>query len=140
MATLLHTIITSLLPSLPTLLTSAHASPPVRLLLLVISPNRALPALDGSGDSMIRSKKSNKYRKGHGVQGKTIFGDDENVPGVNGKGKGKAEDGEVVKREVPEVLRGMRQVVRKELMGRLGEAEWKSMGVDAVGSAVVQVC
>ena len=77
---------------------------------------------------MIRSKKSNKFRKGHGVQGKSIFGDED------GKGKAKA-----VERIVPDELVGLRSKIRLELVERINGAEWRVMGVDAVGSAAVQV-
>jgi len=130
MTTLISGIITSLLPTLPALVVEPHASPPTRILLLVLTPGRPLPSPEGktSTGDLIRSKKSNKFRKGHGVQGKSIFGDED--------GKGKAT---VVERVVPEELSSARKTIRTELMERLSGAEWRVMGVDAVGSAAVQV-
>ena len=129
MTTLVSGIITSLLPTLPTLLNNAHASPPLRLLLLVLTPGRSLPSLDGMGyGSLVRSKKSDRFRKGQRVQGKSILGDD------GGKGKEK-----VVERVIPHELLEMRRTLRTALMGKLSEQEWRVMGVDAVGSAAVQV-
>ncbi|CAD6571315.1 MAG: Nucleolar protein 9 [Tremellales sp. Tagirdzhanova-0007] len=129
MTTLVSGIITSLLPTLPTLLNNAHASPPLRLLLLVLTPGRSLPSLDGMGyGSLVRSKKSDRFRKGQRVQGKSILGDD------GGKGKEK-----VVERVIPHELLEMRRTLRTALMGKLSEQEWRVMGVDAVGSAAVQL-
>ena len=129
MTTLVSGIITSLLPTLPTLLTNAHASPPLRLLLLVLTPGHSLPSLDGTGiGGLIRTKKSDRFRKGHGVQGKSIFGDH------GGKGKGK-----VIERVVKEELVEMRRKLTTRLRETLSGDEWRIMGVDAVGSAAVQV-
>ncbi|ORY23216.1 armadillo-type protein [Naematelia encephala] len=130
MMTLITTIITSLLPNLPPLLTNPHASPPIRLLLLVISPHKSLPSLDGTGTDSIRSKRSNKYRKGQDVKGKSIFGDDD------GKGKGK---GKEAQREVPKEVVAVRKEMREVLMQRISGMEWRGMGVEAVGSAAVQL-
>ncbi len=97
--------------------------------MLVLSPGRPFPALDANGDAgLIRSKRSNKFRKGHGVQGKSIFGEEDT------KGKAKA-----VERIVPDELLTMRKKMRRELMERVSGAEWRVMGVDPVGSAAVQV-
>lgn len=136
MTELFVSIIDTLLLSLPQLLSSPHSSPPIRLLLLVLTPHRALPTLGGEATergNLIRSKRSGKYRNNQGVKGKSIFGEGEDEEG-KGRGKGKA-----VKREVPAELAVLRSKIRKELMGRLAEGEWKAMGVDAVGSATVQV-
>ncbi|KAK4689724.1 nucleolar protein 9, partial [Tremellales sp. Uapishka_1] len=133
MTTLILTIITSVLPSLPTLLTSPHASPPMRLLLLVITPNKELPSLDGSGENLIRSKKSKGFRKGHGVQGKSIL-----MEGDGASNKGKEKEKETA-RLVPAELVDARKVMRKEVKERIHGAEWRSMGVDTVGSAAVQL-
>ncbi|WVR05940.1 hypothetical protein IAU60_002966 [Kwoniella sp. DSM 27419] len=133
MTELISTLISTLLPEFPQLLSSPHAAPPLRLLLLILTPNRALPAL-GSGEDksggLIRSKRSNKFRNNQNVKGKSILGEDE----VNGKGKGKADE-----RKVPKKLVKLRKQIRKELMSRLAEGEWKAMGVDAVGSVTVQL-
>lgn len=135
MKELFENIVSSLQADIPSLLTNPHASPPVRLLLLVMTPNRALPTLDGSDTGLIRSKKSHKYRKGQNVQGKSILGDENEV-----EGKGKAKEGEgKVKRKVPSRLVELRKEVRRGLMERLAGAEWRIMGVDAVGCAAVQV-
>lgn len=138
MTELVKILIETIQPNLAMMLTNPFASPPVRLLWLVISPDRALPTLDGSAAStngkdggIIRSKKSNKYRKGQGVQGKSIFGDD-----TKGKGKGKeGNDG----RRVDKDLGKLRKVMRKALMEKLGGADWRMIGVNSVGCPAVQV-
>lgn len=138
MTELVKILIETIQPNLAMMLTNPFASPPVRLLWLVISPDRALPTLDGSAASangneggMIRSKKSNKYRKGQGVQGKSIFGDD-----AKGKGKGKEGNGG---RRVDKDLANLRKVMRKALMEKLGGADWRMIGVNSVGCPTVQV-
>ena len=128
MTVLVSGVVDALLPILATLLTDPHASPPLRLLLLVLTPNRLLPTLDGSGGNTIRSKRSTKYRKGQEVQGKSIFGDE------GGKGKGK-----LVERDLPSELLHKRKEIRRSAMEKVGGTEWRSMGVDPVGSIAVQV-
>ncbi|OCF41800.1 hypothetical protein I317_04406 [Kwoniella heveanensis CBS 569] len=134
MANLFTNLISTLLPIFPQLLSSPHAAPPLRLLLLILTPNRPLPVLGAEGSSadvsngLIRSKRSNKFRTNQGVKGKSILGDEE------GKGKQKASE-----RKVPAALSGFRKQIRKELMDKLAHGEWKAMGVDAVGSATVQL-
>jgi nucleolar protein 9 len=118
-------------PSISGLLTNPHASPPIRLLLIILTPSRSVPTLDAAEDAkggLIRSKKSGKYRKGQAVQGKSIFGDEEET----GKGKGKA-------RRVPEELVELRKQVTEKLVGMISPVEWQSMGLHAVGSAAVQL-
>lgn len=127
MTDLVKGLIESVQPNLAMMLTNPFASPPLRLLWLVISPDRALPTLDGSDGGMIRSKKSNKYRKGQGVQGKSIFGEEDP--------KGKGRQGRVVAKDLVK----MRKSLRKGLMDKLAGAEWRMMGVNAVGSPAVQV-
>ncbi|WWD09471.1 hypothetical protein V865_007595 [Kwoniella europaea PYCC6329] len=129
MTELFLNIIDQLLPSFPQLLSSPHSAPPLRLLLLILTPNRALPSLESSdssqsGSGLIRSKRSNKFRKNQDVKGKSILGDEEQKD---------------TKRKVPQELIGYRKKIRNELMSKLGEAEWKAMGVDTVGSATVQL-
>lgn len=136
MTNLFISLVTSLLPSFPSLLTSPHASPPLRLLLLVLTPNRALPSLDGSDGGIIRSKRSNKYRKGHGVQGKSFVGEEEEAG--HGRAKAKAAD-EPKERSVPQELVQTRRKIRGELMEKIDGAEWRSMALNMVGSAAVQV-
>lgn len=128
MTTIFHDLVTLLKPSIPSLLSNPHASPPLRLLFIVLTPGRAVPALDAGEGGNIRSKKSGKYRKNQAVQGKSIFGDEE------GKGKGKA-----VKRTLPEDLVKQRTALFKDLMTRVGANEWKSMGINAVGAVAVQL-
>ncbi|WVF70512.1 hypothetical protein IAT40_005302 [Kwoniella sp. CBS 6097] len=133
MTELFTNLISTLLPIFPQLLSSPHAAPPLRLLLLILTPNKALPVLGTEGGSdgtngLIRSKRSNKFRTNQGVKGKSILGDEE------GKGKQKASE-----RKVPTALAGFRKQIRKELMSKLAHGEWKAMGVDAVGSATVQM-
>lgn len=131
MAELITTLTQCVQPTLPTLLTSAHASPPVRLLLLVLTPNRALPSLDsqegGAGD-LVRSKRSGKWRKGQGVQGKSILGDDD-------KGKGKESEA----RAVPADVAALRRTLRESLMERVQPVEWQGMAVSSVGCPAVQL-
>lgn len=126
MAELITSLTTTLIPSFPSLLTNTHASPPLRLLLLVLTPNRALPSLDASeGDGgLVRSKRSGKFRKGQGVQGKSILGDEEQKP---------------TDRQVPESVAALRKQVRNEVMQRISPVEWHGMGVNKVGSAAVQL-
>ncbi|BEI83685.1 hypothetical protein CcaverHIS002_0402890 [Cutaneotrichosporon cavernicola] len=104
----------------------AHASPPVRLLLLVLTPDRALPSLDASegGADLVRSKRSGKWRKGHGVQGKSILGDEPST---------------AEKRAVPESVVALRPQIREGLMERIAPVEWQGMGVSPVGSPAVQL-
>ena len=131
MTTLMSKILNILQPSIPALLTNPHASPPLRLLLIILTPTRTVPALneaeEGKG-GIIRSKKSGKYRKGQAVQGKSIFGDEEE------KGKGKASA-----RSVPEELVTLKKDILDKLLKDVSEVEWRSMGVHAVGSAAVQL-
>ncbi|WVQ85259.1 hypothetical protein IAT38_007424 [Cryptococcus sp. DSM 104549] len=137
MTSLFASLIDSLLPTLPSLLSSPYASPPIRLLLMILTPDRTLPTLgadrDGGESSLIRSKRSGKWRSGQGVKGKSIFGED-----VKGKGKASASSSTYT-RGVPEPLIKLRKAIRKDLMEKLNPAEWKAMGVDAVGSATVQL-
>jgi nucleolar protein 9 len=126
-------LIESLRPTLATLLTHPHASPPVRLLFLVLSPERQLPDL-GGGDmngTAVRSKRSGKYRKNHSVEGKSFL-DEEAEKGKKAKAKDE-------KRKVPKELEMLSKEVRKELTGKIGEGEWRIVGVDMVGSPAVQV-
>ena len=127
MGSLVATLVESIMPSLSSLISDPHASPPVRLLLLVLSPNRELPSLEG-GDDRIRSKKSDKFRKKQEVKGKSIFGEDE----AKSKGKSAA-------RRLPADVRGLRRKIREALMRALGGGEWKIVGGHQVGSIVVQV-
>ena len=120
MTDLFTNILNLLQPSIAQLLNNPHASPPLRLLLLILTPTRAVPSLDGN-DRLIRSKRSEKYRKGQAVQGKSIFGDDEKT----------------VSRTVPEALVTRRKEVIREL--NISPVEWRSMGLHSVGSAAVQL-
>lgn len=127
MGDIVTTLVTCIKPTLPTLLTSAHASPPVRLLLLVLTPNRALPSLDAAegGEDLVRSKRSGKWRKNQDVKGKSILGEEK---------KSKKE-----KRALPAAVAQLRRDMRSDLMERVKPVEWQSMGVDKVGSAAVQL-
>lgn len=129
MSALVTKVIDILSPSLSSLLTNPHASPPIRLLLVVLTSSRVVPALDGGEEGLIRSKKSGKYRKGQSVKGKSILedGQEENT-------KGKA-----VERRIPEDLLAVRKRVLEGLMSAITPVEWKSMGIDPVGSAAVQL-
>lgn len=126
MAELITSLTTTLIPVYPSLLTNSHASPPLRLLLLVLTPNRALPSLDANeGDGgLVRSKRSGKFRKNQSVQGKSILGDEEQKP---------------TDRQVPESVAALRKQVRNEVMQRVSPVEWHGMGVNKVGSAAVQL-
>lgn len=127
MGDIVTTLVTCITPTLPTLLTSAHASPPIRLLLLVLTPNRALPSLDAGdgGNDIVRSKRSGKWRKNQDVKGKSILGEEK---------KSKKE-----KRALPGPVAQLRKDIRSSLMTRIQPVEWQSMGVDKVGSAAVQL-
>ncbi|WVW82368.1 hypothetical protein I302_104375 [Kwoniella bestiolae CBS 10118] len=126
MTELFTNIIETLSPSCPQLLSSPHSAPPLRLLLLILTPNKALPSLESGseGNGLIRSKRSNKFRKNQDVKGKSILGDEEQKD---------------TKRKVPKELVGYRKKIREDLMSKLGEVEWKAMGVDTVGSATIQM-
>lgn len=145
MTELVQTLIASIQPNLPELLVNPHASPPIRLLLLVLTPNKALPSMSGEdGAEGIRSKRSKKFRKGQGVQGKSFIDGSEPTAAASNttaKGKGKEADGIVkaVEREVPAELVEARKALRHRLMARMSGVEWRSMGINAVGSAAVQV-
>ncbi|WWC86311.1 uncharacterized protein L201_001184 [Kwoniella dendrophila CBS 6074] len=135
MTELLLNLIESILPSFSQLLSSPHSSPPLRLLLLILTPNRSLPNLSNdsdpnSKDGLIRSKRSNKFRSNQGVKGKSILGDGDEDDENKKKN---------VKRQVPKELIKFRKEIRHSLMNKLGQAEWKAMGVDTVGSATVQL-
>lgn len=131
-------LLTSLRPVLPTLLTHPHASPPLRLLFLVLSPNKALPDLTGDTSGGIRSKKSGKYRKNHAVEGKGFLGDEGRES--EGKGKGREAQATSGRRNVSEELVQLGREIRGELISGVSEGEWRIIGVDAVGSPIVQVC
>ena len=139
-------LINELIPSIPQLLTSPFASPPIRLLLIVLSPNKAIPSSTsnpsvqqetsgGPNDaaSKIRSKKSQRFRSNQVEGGKmrSIVGEDGSE--VDAKGKKRGE------RIVPEPLREMRRAIRKDLERRLSGAEWRAMGVENAGGPVIQV-
>ncbi|EAL21763.1 hypothetical protein CNBC4650 [Cryptococcus deneoformans B-3501A] len=129
MTLLFSSVITTLLPSVHLLISSPYASPPIRLLLLILTPRRVLPALGSersANEGLIRSKKSDKWRKNQEVKGKSILGDDQSTAQSSN-------------RALPEDLRLCRKEIRQALMEGLGEAEWKAMGVDAVGSPTVQL-
>jgi len=126
MSELVKGLVETIDTNLAFMLANPFASPVVRLLWLVLSPGRALPDLDGEGGEGIRSKRSNKYRKGQGVQGKSIFGDE-------------AEKGKGMERKFDESLSGLRKGMRQGLMGKLSGAEWRMLGVNAVGCVAVQV-
>lgn len=130
--TLFSGLIESLRPTLSTLLTHPHASPPVRLLFLVLSPERQLPDL-GGGDTAgtaVRSKRSGKYRKNHAVEGKSFLDDGAETSKTKSS---------VEKRKVPVELMKLGREVRAELAGKISEGEWRIVGVDVVGSPAVQV-
>jgi nucleolar protein 9 len=131
MASLISSLANSIRDILPTLLTHPHASPPIRLLLLVLSPDKPLPSLDSTGNDKIRSKKSEKYRKGQGVQGQSIFGEQEQL-------KGKGKEAAAVRR-LPDDLLPVPKAMYSDLVGRISPAEWRSMGADPVGNVAVQV-
>lgn len=129
MTSLFSSIISILLPAIHRLISSPYASPPLRLLLLILTPRRILPALGterSANEGLIRSKKSDKWRKNQDVKGKSILGDDQSAAQSSN-------------RALPEDLRLYRKEIRQALMEGLGEAEWKAMGVDAVGSPTVQL-
>ncbi|KAL7424743.1 Nucleolar protein 9 [Cryptotrichosporon argae] len=132
MVALFTAVLAQLSPALPTLLAHPHASPPIRLLLLVLLPNRALPSLEAGGVDGVRSKRSNKFRKGQGVKGKSILGDDDGDDGAEDEKK-------KTSRKVPAELVEARREVVGQLRARIADVEWKSLGVSQVGSPVVQL-
>lgn len=92
----------------------------------MLTPDRALPSLDAreGGADLVRSKRSGKWRKGQGVQGKSILGDEPTT---------------AEKRAVPTPIAEMRRQIREGLMERVAPVEWQGMGVSAVGSPAVQL-
>lgn len=140
MAELFTGLVESIRPTLPSLLTHAHASPPIRLLFLVLSPSRTLPDLDGDArGTAIRSKKSGKYRKNHAVQGKRFIGDEEESSSGLSNGKGKGKESAETRRRVTSALVDLAKEVRRELKSRIPAGEWRIMGQNVVGSAMIQV-
>ncbi|EIW72780.1 hypothetical protein TREMEDRAFT_67052 [Tremella mesenterica DSM 1558] len=130
MSTLLSSLLSEIIPNLSTLISDTHSSPPIRLLFLLLSPDRPLPSLE-ERDEKIRSKRSGKFRKNQGVKGMSIFGEELGEE----KGKGKS----VNTRFLPTELVGARKRSRKTLMESVKEGEWKILGVHPVGSIVVQM-
>ncbi len=132
---------------LPTLLISAFASPPVRLLLVLLSPGRAIPSTSSDstdeGDKRIRSKKSQKYRNRAAGKMKSVLDGkeiaDDGGGGESGVGGGSTRRGSGKERVVPDGLRSMRVKIRENLTRRLGGNEWRAMGVNSVGGPAVQI-
>ena len=121
-------LVKSLDHSITDMLLHPHASPPLRLLLVILSPSHTVPSLSShETDGLIRSKKSGKYRKGQAVQGKSILGQEE-----GGKGK-------QAERKVPTELVLLRKDTLKSLIGRIDALGWRSMGLDKVGNPAVQL-
>lgn len=119
---------------MPNLLISPFASPPLRTLMLLLSPGRAVPSTKGSDqdDKRIRSKKSAKFRVNQASQMQSIVHNENEDPSTVGQGK-KAE------RIVAAELRDMRHRILEYLKKRLSPVEWRSMGVENVGSPTIQV-
>lgn len=129
---------------LPSLLINTFASPPLRLLLVVMSRGRAVEPEQGAvaasaADQRIRSKKSSKFRKNHQAGNmKSVLGgatgaaeeQGSGAPGAKGKGK---------ERRVPDVLVATRKQLRHDLTKRMSAAEWRAMGVENVGGPAVQI-
>lgn len=125
---------------LPSLLVNTFASPPLRLLMVVMSPGRAVEPEQGATsaeDQRIRSKKSSKFRKNHQAgEMKSVLGgsgpaeEQGSAPGAKGKGK---------ERRVPQELVDVRQRLREDLSKRMSAAEWRAMGVENVGGPAVQI-
>lgn len=134
MAALVQGFVAALGPEMPALLTHPQASPVMRTLLILLSPGRPMPSLDGlaggSRDSLVRSKKSAKWRTSHKVQGASILGTDE----AEGGGKGKAPA-----RRLPDELLGARRELRRGITEAVQGIEWRLMGVNPVGSPTIQV-
>ncbi|ORX36012.1 armadillo-type protein, partial [Kockovaella imperatae] len=120
MTELFTSLLTFIQPLVPTLLTHPHASPPLRLLFLICS-DQELPI--ESKNDIIRSKKSTKYRKGHDVKTKSIIED----------------HSASVSRHIPQTLIDLRKRVTRALQDDISPVEWRSMGVNEVGSAAIQL-
>jgi nucleolar protein 9 len=145
---LLQDLVHEILPSIPQLLTSPFASPPIRLLLIVLSPGKTIPSSTGADvqeasssthydtASKVRSKKSQRFRAGQTEGGKMRSIVDEADAASSTRRASAAEPGE---RIVPNALREMRRVIRKDLETRLSGAEWRAMGVENAGGPVIQV-
>ncbi len=128
-------LVQEILPTLPPLLTSPHASPPIRLLLILLSPNKPMPSASEPGaQKLIRSKRSIKYRKSnHAGKMQSIFGGEAEDGAANGKAS--AEAG----RRVPRELQVARSEIRENLHARMSGTEWRALGVEDVGGPVAQV-
>ena len=145
---LLKDLVDELLPVIPQLLTSPFASPPIRLLLIVLSPGKHIPSSTGAdvqesssgryenpSSSKVRSKKSQRFRANQTEGGKMKSIVDEAEVGHDGsKSASKAAE-----RRIPDALQGTRNVIRKDLEARLSGAEWRAMGVENAGGPVIQV-
>lgn len=135
-------IITSLTPQLSeqemkdkfhTMLNNPHASPPIRLLFILISKNKAMPDAANS-ERLIRSNRSTKFRSNQGGKMKSIFGENSKVDGEV-KTKGRRDSS----REVPAEFEQLRIQIRKVLQERISGTEWRALGVDPVGGPMTQV-
>jgi nucleolar protein 9 len=147
---LLRDLVHELVPSIPQLLTSPFASPPIRLLLIVLSPGKVIPSSTGAdvqeasstnhhnhhdnhAASKVRSKKSQRFRAGQAEGGKMKSIVDQ---GDSTSPSARPTAGE---RIVPEELRETRRMIRTDLESRLSGAEWRAMGVENAGGPVIQV-
>jgi nucleolar protein 9 len=147
---LLLSLIDEILPLIPTLLTSPFASPPIRLLLIVLTPNTPIPSSSGTGmeesstrvDNKIRSAKSQKFRKNHAGKGgmRSILHNNDDDEREEGQAiVRRQEHGERAERVVPPELKRMRTRIREFLAQRLKGPEWRAMGVENAGGPVIQV-
>ncbi|KAJ9125324.1 hypothetical protein QFC22_000281 [Naganishia vaughanmartiniae] len=123
-----------LIKNISNLLISTFASPALRILLLLLSPGRAVPSTKGSShdDKRVRSKKSAKFRNAQAGQMTSVIVNENEDPSLIGPGK-KSE------RAVPVELQEIRKRILKYLKKRLSPVEWRAMGVENVGGPTIQV-
>jgi nucleolar protein 9 len=123
-----------LIKNISNLLISTFASPAIRTLLLLLSPDRAVPSTKGSSqdDKRVRSKKSAKFRNAQAGQMTSVIVNENEDPSLIGQGK-KSE------RAVPIELQEIRKRILKYLKKRLSPVEWRAMGVENVGGPTIQV-
>lgn len=137
---LLKDLVDELIPTIPQLLTSPFASPPIRLLLIVLSPGKPIPSSTGAdleesshdaASNKVRSKKSQRFRSNQTEGGKMRSIVDETQESAERRKAGE--------RIVPDELRQMRKLIREDLGRRLSGAEWRAMGVENAGGPVIQM-
>lgn len=136
---LIEGLVEELLPVIPQLLTSPFASPPLRILLLLLSPGRSVPTQSddnsvhqsSSDASKIRSKKSLKFRERGGKMTNILQSEDQITLS--------SDPSTLSQRTIPPNLIRLRSVMLNYLTTHISGPEWRAMGVENAGSPVVQM-